>query len=64
MRQNKNRSGSVSVQVVSKFRGRYKVLKSIGASNDKNEIKRLIAIANDFIHSPEGQERMLNLVEN
>lgn len=58
MRQNKNRSGSVSVQVVSKFRGRYKVLKSIGASNDKNEIKRLIAIANDFIHSPEGQQSL------
>ena len=55
VRKNQNRSGSVSIQVVSKSRGSYRVIKSFGASKDPNKIERLLAQAHDFIHHPENQ---------
>ena len=41
VRRKKNRSGSVSVVVVSKERGRFRELQTIGVSSDEDEIKRL-----------------------
>lgn len=45
IRELKNRSGNVSVQIISKARGRYKVIKSIGSATTRQEIDRLIHLA-------------------
>ena len=49
VRKLKNRSGSISVQVISKARGRYKVVKTIGYANTRQEIDRLVELANQEI---------------
>jgi len=41
IRKKKNASGSVSIQIISKRKGKYKVVESIGSSKDKNEIEKL-----------------------
>lgn len=38
VRKKKNKSGSVSVQIISKSQGKYKVIKSLGSSSDQNVI--------------------------
>jgi len=45
----KNRSGSVSVQIISKSSGKYKVLKTIGCSSDDQEIQKLVYLAKQEI---------------
>lgn len=52
LRKNKNRSGAISVQVVSKHTGRYRVIKSFGSSKDPNVILRHVTAAEEFIHNP------------
>ncbi len=42
IRQKKNKSGSVSVQIVSKTRGAYKVVKTIGCGTKCHEIDQLL----------------------
>ena len=49
IRKLKNRSGSTSVQIISKARGRYKVIKSMGSATDQQEINRLVSLANQEI---------------
>jgi hypothetical protein len=44
IRKKPNKSGSISVQVISKSDG-YRVLKSIGAARDPEEIGRLVELA-------------------
>ena len=41
LREKKNKSGSVSVQIIQKLRGKYKVLKTIGSGRTEQEITRL-----------------------
>lgn len=41
IRKVKNRSGSQSVQVIQKIRGRYKVIKTIGCATMQHEIEKL-----------------------
>jgi len=41
LRKIKNRSGSSSVQIISKASGRYKVLKTIGSSSTEQELQKL-----------------------
>ncbi len=41
IREKKNRSGSVSIQIISKYNGRYKVEKTIGCGTERHEIDRL-----------------------
>ncbi|MFY7963944.1 MAG: hypothetical protein ACOVO1_03520 [Chitinophagaceae bacterium] len=36
-----NKSGSVSVQIISKHRGKYKVEQTIGSSSNKQELQKL-----------------------
>lgn len=55
VRKVKNRSGSVSVQAISKQRGEYRVVRTFGSSKDANEIGNLFAEANNFVHNPENQ---------
>lgn len=41
IREKKNCSGSISIQIISKHRGRYKVVKTIGCATERHEIARL-----------------------
>jgi hypothetical protein len=42
LRKLKNRSGSISVQIISKAHGKYKVVKSIGSGISDQEIEKLM----------------------
>lgn len=50
VRQKRNKSGSVSVQVISKDTG-YRVVRTIGSSCDADEIERLVIQGHQFIKS-------------
>lgn len=49
VRELKNRSGSVSIQIISKSRGRYKVVKTLGSATTQQEIERLTQLAEQEI---------------
>ena len=49
VRELKNRSGSISIQIISKSRGRYKVVKSLGSATTRQEIERLTQLAEQEI---------------
>lgn len=55
IRELKNRSGSISVQVISKSHGRYKVLKTVGCGTTRHEIDRLKLLARQEIERLEAQ---------
>jgi hypothetical protein len=42
LRKKKNSSGSISVQIISKSSGKYKVVKTIGSSSKEQEIQDLV----------------------
>src|SRR5665647_2019672 len=51
IRQKNNKSGTVSIQIIDKSRGRYKTVKTIGTSMDPLELDRLNALAkSELIH--------------
>jgi hypothetical protein len=49
VRPKKNASGSVSVQIISKSRGKYKVVKTLGSATTRQEIERLTRLAEQEI---------------
>ncbi len=49
VRKKKNPSGSVSVQIIKKSKGKSKVIKSIGCSKDEKEINKLVNLAKQEI---------------
>jgi len=49
VRSKKNKSGVISVQVIDKSTGKYKVVKTIGSSSERSEIQKLIKHANQWI---------------
>ena len=49
IRQLRNRSGSTSIQIISKARGHYKVVKSLGSAITQQEIDRLVQTAQQEI---------------
>lgn len=51
IRKNKNRSGSVSIQIVSKQSGRYRIVKTIGSGRTEQEIEYLYQRAKIELHS-------------
>jgi transposase len=55
VRKKKNRSGSVSVQVVDKSTGGYRVFRTIGSSTDEAEVERLYRKGREWVHSYAGQ---------
>jgi len=55
VRKNRNRSGSISVQIISKEHGKYRVVKIIGFSKDPDEIEKLVMEANNYINYPLNQ---------
>lgn len=60
VRKNRNRSGATSIQVVSKNRGTYKVIKSFGSSNDPGVIEELATQAKHYIHFPDNQPALFS----
>jgi transposase len=55
IRQKPNRSGKISIQIIDKSSGEYKVLKTIGSSDDPVRIKNLIQQAQEYINKLTGQ---------
>jgi hypothetical protein len=49
VRPKENRSGSISIQIISKARGRYKVVKTLGSATTRQEIDRLSRLAEQEI---------------
>lgn len=49
VRPKKNASGSVSIQIISKSRGKYKVVKTLGSATTRQEIERLTRLAEQEI---------------
>lgn len=62
VRKKKNKSGVISVQVVDKSTGKYRLVKTIGSSNDSTEIERLFKAGHDFIQHYRGQQT-INFVD-
>ena len=54
IRQKKNKSGLISVQIIDKSSGKYRVAKTIGSSSDVFVIENLIIKAKDFIKKYHG----------
>ena len=54
VRQKKNKSGLISIQVIDKSSGKYKVAKTIGSSNDKSIINQLLDEATLWIKKYKG----------
>lgn len=54
IRKNRNRSGSYSVQIISKDRGKYKVVKTIGSGRTEQEIEFLYQCARQEIFRIQG----------
>lgn len=56
VRKKKNPSGVISVQVIDKSRGKYRVIKTIGSSTDANTIKELCKQADEWLSVHEDGE--------
>ena len=54
IRQKKNKSGLVSVQVIDKSQGKYKLAKTIGSSSDANVLARLMGEAELWVQQKLG----------
>ena len=55
VRKKKNKSGSISIQIIDKSHGRYKVLQTIGSSSDPDEIEVLYKKAIEMLPSLQHQ---------
>lgn len=58
IRKNKNRSGSVSIQIISKIKGKYKVVKTIGCAHTKREEELLLVIAKTELERHQGLQSL------
>ena len=54
VRQKKNKSGVVSIQIIDKSSGKYKLYKTIGSSSVPAEIECLVLKANEFLNQTTG----------
>ena len=52
VRKKPNKSGSVSVQLIEKKNGVYRVVRTLGSSSDPDEIQRLLLQGKQIIHTP------------
>jgi hypothetical protein len=58
IRKKKNRSGSISIQVIDTSGKQDRLLKSFGSTKDPQKLKRLIQQAHKFISEYRGQEEI------
>lgn len=56
IRRKKNKTGTISVQIIDKSSGKYRVIKSIGSSADANEINLLVEKAHHYIQKITGRQ--------
>ena len=61
VRKNRNRSGTISVQIILKQHGQYRVVQTVGASRDPEEVERLVLQAQSLIANPDGQLKLFSL---
>ncbi|SMD42898.1 Transposase [Aquiflexum balticum DSM 16537] len=54
VRKKPNKSGKISVQVIDKIKGRYKVAKTIGSSSDNAEVEELVSLGEEWIRNYKG----------
>ncbi|MCH7396744.1 IS1634 family transposase [Belliella sp. DSM 107340] len=54
VRKKPNKSGKISVQVIDKVRGSYKVAKTIGSSSDPAEVEELFSLGEEWIRNYKG----------
>jgi transposase len=54
VRKKPNKSGKISIQVIEKSRGKYRVLKTIGSSADPGEVKNLVSLGEEWVQSKRG----------
>lgn len=54
VRKKPNKSGVISVQVVDKSSGKYKMVKTIGSSSNLHEINRLVQEGKEWIKQKSG----------
>jgi hypothetical protein len=47
VRKKKNKSGVISVQIIDKSTGKYRMLKTIGSSSDPIKVEKLVNEGND-----------------
>ena len=57
-RKKKNKSGVISIQVIDKSSGKYKVIKTIGSSAVEADIEIFVRQAREFINSYGGQRQL------
>ena len=58
VRRKANKSGVISIQVVTKVKGKSKLVKTIGSSVDERELKELIFQGKKFIENYAGQQSL------
>lgn len=58
IRKKKNKAGSISIQIISKHHGQYKVEKTIGSSDNLHEIERLYQTAKLFLANIQGHRSL------
>ena len=58
LRKKPNDSGSVSVQIISKHRGKYKVVKTVGSSSNEQELQKLMFLGKQEIERLSGQSQL------
>ncbi|MFI0429527.1 hypothetical protein [Mariniflexile sp. HMF6888] len=54
VRKKRNKSGVISIQIIDKSSGKYKLVKTIGSSSDPFEIERLVSKGEEFIKETAG----------
>ena len=62
IRKNVNRSGSISVQIISKRGGKYRVVQTIGTSRDPDEVEKLVLGAKERINYPSNQLTLFSML--
>lgn len=58
IRKNRNRSGSISVQLISKSNGKYKLVKTIGSGHSEQEIQKLMYLAHQELERITQQSKL------
>lgn len=56
VRKKRNKSGVISIQVIDKSTGKYKLIKTIGSSDNSNEVDRLYQKGLDYVKHFQGQQ--------
>lgn len=62
VRKKKNKSGSTSVQIITKERGKYCVVETVGCSKNPDEIKGFVIEAQNHINYPVNQLQLLPIL--